>query len=103
MRTRIEHAAGDVAGGIALTVPGPGNSSAVSLKRCAGWRYQGHEGQGAHMLPATVEYFGHAQYRPDGLNHRCKACGRAYDHYKRRVWNEERARRKAANEAKVAP
>jgi hypothetical protein len=77
----LEHAAGDVAGGSALYVPGPGNSSAASLKRCGGWRHKSHEGQGAHELPATREYFHGSNYRADGLDHRCKRCHSDYRHY----------------------
>jgi hypothetical protein len=77
----IKYAAGDVAGGANLYVAGPGNSSAASFKRCAGWRHKGYEGQGAHELPATRDYFHGSNYRADGLDHRCKRCHSDYRHY----------------------
>jgi hypothetical protein len=80
MRTRIEHAAGDVADSWSEALLA-GNSSAASLKRCGGWRHKGHEGQGAHELPATREYFHGSNYRADGLDHRCKRCHSDYRHY----------------------
>jgi hypothetical protein len=74
----------------------------VALHRCPGWRYKGHEGHAAHTLPATHEYFWADRFQPSGLNHQCKECNSAYGKYSRKVWNDERAQRKAANEAKVS-
>jgi hypothetical protein len=95
----LEHAAGDVAGGSALYVPGPGNSSAASLKRCSGWRHKGHEGRAQHELPATTSHFHRSQYSADGFNSRCKDCCRDYQRYANGTWNAHIAERKA----KAAP
>jgi hypothetical protein len=75
----------------------------VALHRCPGWRHKGYEGHAAHTLPATPEYFWADQYKPSGLNHQCKECNRAYSKHSRKVWNEERARRKQRNEIVAAP
>lgn len=73
----------------------------VPLKRCPGWHFEGYRGQVAHTLPATREYFHACTSKPDGLNHKCKSCNNDYRVYRTKIWNAERAKRKARNEALI--
>jgi hypothetical protein len=68
----------------------------IKLKRCPGY-HVGTYASAPHQLPATTEYFHVSRYQKDGLNGMCKACNSAYGKYSRKVWNEERAQRKANN------
>ena len=69
------------------------------MKRCPGWHFEGHRGQEAHTLPATLEFFYVQNDSKDGLNNRCKGCAKGYVKYRLQIENAQREERRARNVA----